>query len=233
METGKTTKYFKYAIGEITLVVIGILIALQINNWNETKKTKEKEKQVLTEILSDLKYNIADIGNIINKKGANLKGNIHSIKILINILQSDLKYHDSLSRYFSSTNNFDFADYKTSGFQSLTSIGMDLIADPEIRSSIGEFYTSSIAGSQLAYNEVRDDYYNYMLDYYRNDFTTYLEGPYKSRIKPNDFEALKNKSDYIQSLRSFLGVNIFYYNTINSTQDSAILLKENIEKYIN
>ena len=35
METGKTSKYFKYAIGEIVLVVIGILIALQINSWND------------------------------------------------------------------------------------------------------------------------------------------------------------------------------------------------------
>ena len=35
MEKNKTGKYFKYAIGEIVLVVIGILIALQINNWNE------------------------------------------------------------------------------------------------------------------------------------------------------------------------------------------------------
>jgi hypothetical protein len=34
----KTGKYFKYAIGEIILVVIGILIALQINNWNEARK---------------------------------------------------------------------------------------------------------------------------------------------------------------------------------------------------
>jgi len=35
LRENKTGKYFKYAIGEITLVVIGILIALQINNWNE------------------------------------------------------------------------------------------------------------------------------------------------------------------------------------------------------
>lgn len=35
---GKTAKYFKYTIGEIALVVIGILIALQINNWNEDRK---------------------------------------------------------------------------------------------------------------------------------------------------------------------------------------------------
>ena len=37
LNEGKATKYFKYAIGEIILVVIGILIALRINNWNETK----------------------------------------------------------------------------------------------------------------------------------------------------------------------------------------------------
>ena len=40
MEKNKTGKYLKYAIGEIVLVVIGILIALQINNWNENRKSK-------------------------------------------------------------------------------------------------------------------------------------------------------------------------------------------------
>lgn len=43
----KTGKYFKYAIGEFVLVVIGILIALQINNWNEYEKAKTKEVYVL------------------------------------------------------------------------------------------------------------------------------------------------------------------------------------------
>ncbi|MDA9089574.1 DUF6090 family protein [Maribacter arcticus] len=38
LNEGKTTKYFKYAIGEIVLVVIGILIALSINNWNDARK---------------------------------------------------------------------------------------------------------------------------------------------------------------------------------------------------
>jgi hypothetical protein len=51
----KTGKYFKYAIGEIVLVVIGILIALQINNWNENRKAFEKSKKDLTEFLKDLK----------------------------------------------------------------------------------------------------------------------------------------------------------------------------------
>lgn len=54
---GKTSKYIKYAIGEIVLVVIGILIALSINNWNENRKDKAKEsvylKQIHTEFLEN------------------------------------------------------------------------------------------------------------------------------------------------------------------------------------
>ncbi|MDP5158380.1 MAG: DUF6090 family protein [Flaviramulus sp.] len=50
----KTSKYFKYAIGEIILVVIGILIALQINNWNENRKTYLEENRILQSLKSDL-----------------------------------------------------------------------------------------------------------------------------------------------------------------------------------
>ena len=55
METGKTGKYLKYAIGEIILVVIGILIALQINNQNELSKEREKEVSYLKNLKADLR----------------------------------------------------------------------------------------------------------------------------------------------------------------------------------
>ena len=55
LSEGKTGKYLKYAIGEIILVVIGILIALQINNWNENRKTDIKIKNSLVALKSDLK----------------------------------------------------------------------------------------------------------------------------------------------------------------------------------
>jgi len=49
----KNTNYFKYAIGEIVLVVIGILIALQINNWNEQRKLKQNDLILCKELLND------------------------------------------------------------------------------------------------------------------------------------------------------------------------------------
>ena len=54
MNNNKTGKYLKYAIGEIILVVIGILIALQINNWNEDRIKQNDITNSLTQILSDL-----------------------------------------------------------------------------------------------------------------------------------------------------------------------------------
>ena len=55
LEENKMGKYFKYAIGEIILVVIGILIALQINNWNEGRKAKNNEAVLVKQLLVDAK----------------------------------------------------------------------------------------------------------------------------------------------------------------------------------
>jgi len=54
MGKNKTGKYLKYAIGEIVLVVIGILIALSINNWNENRKINLQEKSLFKKIIVDL-----------------------------------------------------------------------------------------------------------------------------------------------------------------------------------
>ena len=58
---GKTGKYFKYAIGEIVLVVIGILIALQINNWNEQRKENSNEQAILKRLEKEFISNKAQL----------------------------------------------------------------------------------------------------------------------------------------------------------------------------
>ncbi|WCO02722.1 DUF6090 family protein [Psychroserpens ponticola] len=67
---GKTPKYFKYAIGEIVLVVIGILIALQINTWNLQRIENKKEEELLIGLLDEFQYNLGTLeeGLIVNEK---------------------------------------------------------------------------------------------------------------------------------------------------------------------
>ena len=66
LSEGKTGKYLKYAVGEIVLVVFGILIALQINNANENRKTNGIKKEYYRQILVDLDKEIDNINTRIN-----------------------------------------------------------------------------------------------------------------------------------------------------------------------
>jgi len=83
LKEGKTSKYIKYAIGEIILVVIGILIALQINNWNEDRKNSSWEKKFLTDLKNELvrnKEQLQNIDDIQTKKGNALAETITLVK---------------------------------------------------------------------------------------------------------------------------------------------------------
>ena len=64
-DDNKPLKYIRYAIGEIVLVVIGILIALSINNWNEERKIENMGKEYIGEIYTDLKNEISNIEEIL------------------------------------------------------------------------------------------------------------------------------------------------------------------------
>ena len=78
----KPGQYFKYAIGEIVLVVIGILIALQINNWNENRKEWKKEQAFLKEINLDFKSNKVQLDSIVEFNKISLHAGKRLLKIM-------------------------------------------------------------------------------------------------------------------------------------------------------
>ena len=96
LDGGRTSKYLLYAIGEIALVVIGILIALQINNWNEWRKNRKKEILVLTEISATLAENLEVLDSLL----VQLEEALTSGKIVISALEDNKAYSDSLDRHF-------------------------------------------------------------------------------------------------------------------------------------
>ncbi len=66
IEEDNVRKYLLYAIGEILLVVIGILIALQVNNWNEERKTQIREMNILTRLKQEMVRDSLSLKNTIN-----------------------------------------------------------------------------------------------------------------------------------------------------------------------
>ena len=63
-----TGKYLRYAIGEVILVVFGILIALQVNNWNEYRKEKIEEKKILLSLHNEISNNLESLKVVIKEK---------------------------------------------------------------------------------------------------------------------------------------------------------------------
>ena len=129
----KTGKYFKYAIGEIVLVVIGILIALQINNWNETRKENNLKQNYYHQILEDLKVDKSYAELVISK--------IDSSLTMFNNYNKTFKEPDlTFNQTFQNVSNVDFQSiilgFKSTTTKSLVNSGEIKLLDSEIRNNI-------------------------------------------------------------------------------------------------
>ncbi len=92
LSEGKTAKYFKYAIGEIILVVIGILIALQINNWNEEKKGRTELNQYLSSLKENIKNDVIILDSLIQRRELTVK---YCKKEQLNFLNKTFNLNDT------------------------------------------------------------------------------------------------------------------------------------------
>jgi hypothetical protein len=233
MEKNKTGKYFKYAIGEIILVVLGILIALSINNWNENRKVQTKEHFALKEIISDLEQNILSLNGTVYTDRNSIIKCANSLNVIIDNMEQTKIYHDSLAPHFWQNFRYPDLDIKSSGYESLASIGMDLISDNELRSKIGKYYTYSIPDAKAAYQELRDDFYHYMLDLLRTEFIAVGTNNDTKKIIPVNYESLLKNREYIESLKTYLTVYNYYHDKSLETINESKRLKELIENNLN
>ena len=136
LSEGKTGKYLKYAIGEIILVVVGILIALSINKANDAEKQRQKELALLSEMSKNLQIDLEDLD-------FNIKGSAERIKaneIILKALQERIPMHDSLKPYYGNIlGNFQLSS-NNAAFANLQSVGLDLISNDSLRNAISNLY---------------------------------------------------------------------------------------------
>jgi len=154
LSEGKTGKYLKYAIGEIVLVVIGILIALQINNWNEQTKLDAQEQAILKELYQDFSYNELQLDSLQKYIRRAHRGN----KGLLEILKQqdvdnwddyklDSTTRDSLDHYLDLSGHFWTFNPKNGTVNAIiNSSSLDLIKNDSLRRAI------------ISWNDVVDDY---------------------------------------------------------------------------
>ena len=148
-------KYLTYAIGEIVLVVIGILIALQINNWNENKKSSEFEREMLTQIQDNLKNDKITLEKI---KINFTKAVISSNKILD--LQQDKQVPDSLKNWLADIIQFERFQPLTNSYEALKSKGLDRVSNKELRLLLGAYYDDEIKHVIMSVGDIEYSFNN-------------------------------------------------------------------------
>jgi hypothetical protein len=132
----KTGKYFKYAIGEIVLVVIGILIALHINNWNETNKSREQAKVGLMTISQNIKFDI-------NQAKSSLSVSNKIISVLNKLLDQfmTIKSADNhIQEYLAYSMIESSREVNKSGINSLNEMGGLTFINQNLKTEILSYY---------------------------------------------------------------------------------------------
>lgn len=191
----KPIKYLRYAIGEIVLVVIGIVIALQINNWNEKRKEAVFEHKVLNEIITSIHQNIfyLDRGIKTNNEA------IQSCRIILNHFENDLPYSDSLDYHFSSSLQWFYPSLNNNAYESLKSYGLHLIKNDTIRETLGRIY-------EWKYMEIlntrQDEYFYGTVSPVITDLFESYE--FSGSMKPYNYYELKKSKKYKHILRTLI-----------------------------
>jgi len=167
MEKNKTAKYFKYAIGEIVLVMIGILLALQVSNWNQERKDRISERKLLDNIHRDFVHNKVGFDSLKAIHYRALKG-LEKLVALFPLNNDSLKYA-AYKKYNLQIKGMTYDPYSSSIESVVNSNALQLIQDENLQK-----YLVSWKDVFRDYKEDENTYYDYLNDflwpYYRDVF---------------------------------------------------------------
>jgi len=163
------SKYLIYAIGEIVLVVIGILIALSINNWNEGNKRKLKEREILLHMKRNLESDLQqDYPNKV------LENALKSTTIVLDHLEQGKPYNDSLDYHFAWIPAYTRHMPNTTAYENLKTIGFDIISNDTLRENYQKLYAFNYKLREFQKNELA---YKNMLEFkgfYKKHFRNFI-----------------------------------------------------------
>lgn len=204
-------KYARYAIGEILLVVIGILIALQINNWNEERKESLAIKNVLIEIKEDLIEDRAELERNIELRTADFEAQ----KRIINVLETNSSFNENvrsdLGRIHLARNVFS----ASKGYDLLKELNLGALRDKELRVLLTRYYERDIAWVHREYADDKMEFENFWLPYARMHFKEWVFGDYAI---PHDYSQILND----QTLLTATKMNSNNLNMTISAYKSAL-----------
>jgi hypothetical protein len=190
------------------LVVIGILIALQINNLNERRINLKLEKIILTELKSDLEENLIMFKENVRIEKEALKG----IDVILNHIDNRLAYNDSLGYLFQSVKHLENITVNAAAYESIKSSGFKILSSQILKMEITKLYEVIYAqgvqvveqgaiGYQQSNQPIFQKYFRFIK---HADGSLFLGGTSGSSV-PNDYEEILNNKEIANMISNRIG----------------------------
>ncbi len=224
----KFSKYLIYAIGEIALVMIGILLALQVNNWNENRKTQIEERDILQRLQLDLRDDLKNLQFSIDFK----KDIAESYGLCLEILSEEtIATKEEFMTHFSSILEIQQTNLNMTTFKNLQTTGqIRLIKSNEIADNIVSYYNSDYKNWESALKDyTRNITAPYILQFDYLPQKTYTDN-YGNNLKmtgqPKDFKKPEKTIDDYKN-------NYFIINTLRQKKYNIEALIPRYKQLIN
>jgi len=226
MEKNKTGKYLKYAIGEIILVVIGILIALQINNWNEIQKKEKLKVSYKISLINDLSLDILKLNELITKNYSELAtlnnqksrflGEDSPVDTLIKIARTE--FDPELNTRF---------QYNRNTFNTLIATGNIDLFDEDLNKKLMTL---------ISLQDLERENSNYYTEIYSNKISRYSDNyPVSGHQNSNIVNLIWTNVDELKFASSFISTTDIkgyahyrFINAIENVKENTTLLIEQI-----
>ena len=214
----KTSKYLKYAIGEIVLVVVGILIALQINNWNENRKLRNLENKLLSMFQTTIAQDTADL----HQEGKWFDEILIYSDFIKTKFKDNSAYEKRLDTAFAAISTFNIAESDYTPYEELKSVGLNIITNDSLRKYMVKYYEHS------KHLQDTERYFENGKYFRREIYPKYFSEYQYGRIAvPVNYEALKANNEFLIALDYCINDAKFYRRwSLHRLEDARFLLKE-------
>ena len=214
--------YLIYAIGEIFLVVIGILIALQINNWNELNKLKDTEQKYYSNLLTSLSKDSIELVRVLDSQRKSIAGqNVIIASQYVEIVNKlDKKeFADLVYDIYNGAYSF-FPKYGT--YNSLVSSnGLDVLKSDKIKSDLIDLYDYWFYRYENVDNVVDKKYHDVLYPFLQQELGFFVDAEFK--YQPVNYQQLQTAYDQLQ----------LQCQNVNPLTNHSIRQLENIQQKVN
>ena len=224
LEENRFRKYLLYAIGEIILVMIGILLALQVSNWKESRRLKIQEKNYYCQLFDDLNADVSNINETINQLNKRQEA---TERVLINVFKFPEIKDSILADYIRAVRSKSFIPTKAS-IDDITSSGkLENITNQELKKAILNYYVQQNAALYIL-NENNQQLLQKIFDY--NSYTEFgaHEIPIYKKLYNNELQNILKSTEWQKDPNSYLFKHFVDHMNMNMiiTEREKSLLEE-------